>query len=122
MSLTCRRFVLLASALLLAACGGGSSGLSADAACDAYSDKIVECLSDDPLNDDNVKSAATTQCIDDLARVEDDNDGDSECAQAYRRYQQCFGLEATCEQISDELYDQICVGEYFDVVEFCPNL
>lgn len=108
-------------ALTFGGCGGGDSGLSVDVACDVYSDKAVECLSDAPENDDNIKSAAQTMCVDAIDLLEEANGNDAQCNQAVREWYRCLGVELTCAEVSSGMFDeQTCRSEYFDLAEFCP--
>jgi hypothetical protein len=104
-------------------CADGDSGLSVAQACDVYSDKWVECFSDDPVNDDNIKSAAITACEGGIAELEDINPDNRECHQAVRRFYQCSGVEPTCEELeAEDLMSETCETEIFDLLEFCDNL
>lgn len=112
--------VLLALSPL--ACADEDEGLSVDVACDAYSDKAVECLSDDPLNDDNIKAAATTNCVDGIGDAEAENPDNRACHQAIRRFFMCSGTDTTCTEFETGMYmPQTCESEVYDVLEFCDN-
>jgi len=122
---------VLISGLLLGlglstSCADEEGGISEAAACDVYSDKLVECLSDDPTNDDNIKSVTTTQCKDELARYAELNPDNDECTQAARRYLQCYAIEPSCTELAVAIQTQdftgICTSEYFDIAEFCEYL
>lgn len=115
------------AAVLSGACGDeGSGGISENAACDAYSDKLVECLAEQPQQEDDIKIQATTSCKDALGEYADLNPENDECVQATRRYFDCFGREPSCADLATaemtQDYGQICRSEYFDIVDYCEYL
>jgi hypothetical protein len=80
----------------------------------------MDCSEVDPVNEDNFLAACMSQCRDDNTYAEDLNEEDAECHQAFRKIYTCIASEATCEDIATE-FEGVCVGQYFDVVEFCEN-